>query len=103
MKRSLDLPRFPERLQQGLPRSIGASRRAVVRAIAGTVAGAALSRVALADDQLHEALVEQNKHQGFEPKDETVGRPHRALPTLSPATVQATEQALSRYETIVGR
>jgi len=87
-------------------------RRAVLRALAtgvsAGVAGPALvraARAAAADDQLLQALIEQSPHddldQGFDSASRTIRMPKTSLPTLSPATVQATEQAVAQYDGIL--
>jgi L,D-transpeptidase YcbB len=59
------------------------------------------------DDRLLDALINQNQKgefgQGFDSASRTIKMPTASLPTLSPATVQTTEQAIPQYEAIVAR
>ena len=87
----------------------GVSRRTVLRRLAtgavSTVAGGALVRTALGQDAALDELIKQNQDleygQGYDSASRTVTMPKASLPTLSPSTVQTTEQAISRYEAIV--
>lgn len=86
------------------------SRRRVLRGIAsGTVAaGSAMTAArALAQDATLQALIEQNQRgdfgQGFDAGLRSVRMPKASLATLSPQTVQTTEQAIPLYEAIVAR
>src|SRR6476620_5295539 len=83
------------------------SRRAVLRglqAAALTGGGIAASR-AFGQDATLEALIDQNQGkdfgQGFDSGSRTIQMPKASLPTLSPATVQHTEQAIAQFEAIV--
>jgi murein L,D-transpeptidase YcbB/YkuD len=86
------------------------SRRAVLRGLAQatTIAGGGLvaSRV-FAQDAMLQALIEQNLQndfgQGFDSASRTIHMPKASLPTLSPATVQHTEQAIQKFEGIVAQ
>jgi murein L,D-transpeptidase YcbB/YkuD len=82
------------------------SRRAFLRAAAAT-SGSALASGAFAQDAALQALIEQNQQndlgQGFDSSSRTILMPKASLPTLSPATVQHTEQAIQQYEGIVSR
>jgi L,D-transpeptidase YcbB len=84
----------------------GVSRRAFLRS-AAAIGGTALAGAALAQDATLEALIEQNQRsefgQGFDSASRTIVMPKATLPTLSPATVQHTEQAIQQYEAIVAR
>ncbi len=88
-------------------RRAGLSRRAFLRRLgAGAAATAAFARAAQAeDDQILQALIEQNQKagygQGFDSASRTILMPKASLPTLSPSTVETTEQAIARYEAIV--
>src|SRR5262249_42413158 len=59
------------------------------------------------EDELLETLIRQNREgdfgQGFDAGSRTIKMPTASLPTLSPATVQTTEQAIPQYEAIVAR
>lgn len=85
----------------------GVSRRVFLRRLAaGAAASAALARAARADDdQILQALIEQNQNAGygqdFDSASRTIAMPKASLPTLSSATAQATEEAIGRYDRIV--
>ena len=84
------------------------SRRAVLRRLAQATAlaggGVAASR-AFGQDAALQALIDQNQGgdfgQGFDSGSRTIQMPKASLPTLSPATVQHTEQAIAQFEGIV--
>src|SRR6478752_10151001 len=86
------------------------SRRAVLRRLAQATAlaggGVAASR-AFGQDAALQALIDQNQSgdfgQGFDSGSRTIQMPKASLPTLSPATVQHTEQAIAQFEGIVAR
>lgn len=83
------------------------NRRTFLRA-AGTAGAAALAGAARAQDSLLETLMEQGQsgelgEGGFDSASRTAKMPTATLPTLSPATVQTTEQAIPAYEAIVAR
>jgi murein L,D-transpeptidase YcbB/YkuD len=83
------------------------SRRKFLNRLAATtavVAGGA--RIAGAQDSQLQSLIEQNQRNGefglgFDSASRAIPMPKAALPTLSPLTVQTTEQAIRRYEQIV--
>ena len=82
------------------------NRRALVRGILTGVAGGVLCRSAAAEDQILQALIETQGAdfgQSFDSASRTVRMPKSSLPTLSPSTVQTTEQAIGQYEAIVAR
>ena len=86
------------------------SRRAFLRHLAQATAiagGGMLASRALAQDAAIEALIEQNLRsdfgQGFDSASRTIQMPKSSLPTLSPATVQHTEQAIRAFEGIVAQ
>ena len=89
--------------------SRGFTRRRFLRRFVGTTAavGSVLAaRLAGAQDSDLQSLIEQNQRggefdQGFDSASRTILMPKTALPTLSPLTVQTTEQAIRRYEAIV--
>ena len=62
---------------------------------------------AFAQDDALQALIDQNQNsdfgQGFDAASRTIQMPKASLPTLSPATVQHTEQAIDAFEAIVAR
>src|SRR5713101_3027561 len=62
-------------------------------------------RRAVAEDAMLRALTQQNQGGHLDPGFASVARampmPDPSLPTLSPATVQATEAAIGRYEAIL--
>ena len=65
--------------------------------------GAGLAaRAAAAEDPILRKLIEQQSGAfGFDSASRTIKMPRSSLPTLSPATVGATEQAIARYQQIV--
>jgi murein L,D-transpeptidase YcbB/YkuD len=86
------------------------SRRKFLRRLARTTAavgGSALAaRFASAQDSQLQSLIEQNQRNGefglgFDSASRSIPMPKAALPTLSPLTVQTTEQAIRRHESIV--
>jgi L,D-transpeptidase YcbB len=84
------------------------NRRSVLRQLAGGVAGAAFAQQALAaEDPILQALIRENQRSdfgpGFDSASRTIVMPKSSLPTLSPATAQATERAAAQYEAIVSR
>jgi len=83
-------------------------RRRFIRLAAAAAAGAPFARSALAaEDAALQALIDQNQGrdfgQGFDSASRTIHMPQASLPTLSPSTVQTTEQAIQQYEGIVAR
>src|SRR3954471_24678075 len=82
------------------------SRRAFLRT-AAAAGGAVLGGHALAQDAALQALIDQNQGsdfgQGFDSGSRTIQMPKASLPTLSPATVQHTEQAIGQFEGIVAK
>src|SRR5262245_33379896 len=85
-------------------------RRAFLRRLAGATAlagGGLLASRAFAQDPALEALIDQNLNsdssQAFDSGSRTIQMPKASLPTLSPATVQHTEQAIQSFEAIVAR
>src|SRR6187200_868452 len=86
------------------------SRRAVLRRLAQATAlaggGVAASR-AFGQDAALQALIDQNQGndfgQGFDSGSRAIQMPKASLPTLSPATVQHTDQAIREYEAIVAK
>ena len=83
------------------------NRRKFLRRFAGAVLGVPLMRSAFAEDATLDALIEQNQRrplgQGFDSTSRTIHMPQSSLPTLSPLTVQTTEQAIGQYDEIVRR
>ena len=85
------------------------SRRAVLRGLqAAALAGGGLAASrAFGQDATLEALIDQNQGndfgQGFDSGSRTIQMPKASLPTLSPATVQHTEQAIAQFESIVAK
>jgi len=82
------------------------SRRRLIGALAAAAGTLGAGR-ALAQDAMLQALIEQNQRgefgQGFDAGLRSVRMPKSSLATLSPQTVQTTEQAIPRYEAIVAR
>ena len=85
----------------------GVSRRAVLKAAAAAGGSALGARVAFGQDALLQALIDQTQRgdfgQGFNSASRTIAMPKATLPTLSPATVEHTGQAIAQYEAIVAR
>ena len=85
----------------------GVSRRAVLKAAAAAGGSALGARVAFGQDALLQALIDQTQRgdfgQGFDSASRTIAMPKATLPTLSPATVEHTGQAIAQYEAIVAR
>ena len=86
------------------------SRRAFLRrmAQASALAGSGIvASRAWAQDAALQALIDQNLGsdfgQGFDSASRTIKMPKASLPTLSPATVQHTEQAIKVFEGIVSQ
>jgi murein L,D-transpeptidase YcbB/YkuD len=82
------------------------SRRAFLRTAAATGATAWAGQ-ALAQDAALQALIDQNLGsdfgQSFDSASRTIQMPKASLPTLSPATVQHTEQVIAQFEGIVAK
>jgi murein L,D-transpeptidase YcbB/YkuD len=80
-------------------------RRFLRRLGAGLVGAAATTRALAAEDPTLQLLMKQNQNsdigQGFDASSRTIHMPESSLPTLSPATVTTTEQAVGKYEGIV--
>jgi murein L,D-transpeptidase YcbB/YkuD len=91
------------------PAGDGPDRRAFLRFLGvGMAAGGALLRQArAAEDRTLRALIEQNQRrelgQDFDAASRTIHMPKASLPTLSPSTVETTQQAIGQYEGIVTR
>jgi len=72
--------------------------------VAATIASRALVHAAPADDPLQD-LIQQNQNgefgQGYDSASRTILMPKTDLATLSASTVQTTEQAISRYESLI--
>jgi murein L,D-transpeptidase YcbB/YkuD len=81
------------------------SRRNILRGLAGATAFAGTA--AVAQDATLQALIDQNQNsdlnEGFDAASRTIQMPKTSLPTLSPATVQHTEQAIAAFEGIVAQ
>lgn len=87
-------------------RASSVSRRALMHGILTSAVGVVLCRTAAAEDQILQALIETQDSdygQSFDSASRTVHMPKASLPTLSPSTVQTTEQAIGQYEAIVAR
>lgn len=82
-------------------------RRSFLAKAGLTAAGALWTARAGAQDLTLQTLIEQNQRsnfgQGFDSGLRSVVMPKASLPTLSPQTVQTTEQAIPRYEAIVAQ
>jgi murein L,D-transpeptidase YcbB/YkuD len=79
--------------------------RGLATGAAALVGGTTLARAA--DDATLQSLIDQTQRndfgQGFDSASRTIHMPKASLPTLSPSTVQTTEQAIPQYEAIVSR
>jgi murein L,D-transpeptidase YcbB/YkuD len=76
------------------------SRRAFM--LAGGAAAGLASRALAAEDPILQKLIRQQSGAfGFDSASRTIRMPRSSLPTLSPATVTATEQAIARYRQVV--
>src|SRR5215475_11460849 len=77
------------------------------RSVLGGLAAAAVATPAVAQDAVLDALINQSTGgdfgQGFDSGSRTIQMPKASLPTLSPATVQHTEQAIAQFEGIVAK
>ncbi len=84
-------------------------RRSFLKLLALGLAGAGLARRAAAAEEgsLLQALIEQNQRReldlNFDAASRTIHMPKASLPTLSPGTVETTQQAVGKYEGIVAR
>jgi L,D-transpeptidase YcbB len=85
-------------------------RRAFLKRLAGAATLAAsgmAARRAMADDAALNALIADTDRddfgQSFDQASRTIRMPKPTAPTLSPATAQFTEQAISTYDAIVAR
>jgi L,D-transpeptidase YcbB len=82
-------------------------RRALLRRLGLALGAAALARPAFAQDATLQALIDQNQKrdlgQEFDSASRTIHMPKASLPTLSPSTVDTTEQAIGLYEGIAAR
>ena len=83
------------------------SRRALLARLGAAVAGGLTVSQAFAQDAALQALIDQNQGadfgQGFDSASRTIHMPKSSLPTLSPETVQHTEQAIAQFEAIVAK
>ena len=83
------------------------SRRHLLIRLAAAVAGGLTVSQAFAQDAALQALIDQNQGadfgQGFDSASRTIQMPKSSLPTLSPETVQHTEQAIVQFEGIVAK
>src|SRR5215469_10229866 len=82
------------------PKSMPLSRRAFLLA-GGAAAGLAAQAAAAEDPILQKLIAQQSGAFGFDSASRNIKMPRASLPTLSPATVAATEQAITRYQQIV--
>ena len=85
-------------------------RRVFLRRVVGGAAalgGALATRSVGAQDTTLDQLIAQTQRgeygQGFDSASRTILMPKASWPTLSPVTVQLTEQAIQRYDGIVAR
>src|SRR6185503_12621635 len=77
-------------------------RRRVLTGLAGAAASLAATRAFAQSDDPLQQLIQQNQRgglgEGFDSTSRTIQMPKASLPTLSPATVQHTEQAVHVFE-----
>jgi murein L,D-transpeptidase YcbB/YkuD len=89
------------------PAGPGLNRRGVLRLLAAGAAGGAVLSSAHAEDNILQALIERNQAgdvgQDFDAASRTIHMPKASLPTLSPATVETTRQAIGKYEGIAAQ
>ena len=87
----------------GHGRAARVSRRGVLVGAASLAAGAAQA----AEDALLQSLIRQYQRtefgHGFDATSRTIAMPKASLPTLSQATIEHTERAISRYEDIIAK
>jgi murein L,D-transpeptidase YcbB/YkuD len=67
----------------------------------GVAAGFAAQAAAAEDPILQKLIAQQGGSFGFDSASRNIKMPRASLPTLSPATAAATEQAIARYQAIV--
>ena len=85
------------------------SRRAILRGLGGATAaaGGLAATGAFGQDAALDALINQNVGgdygQSFDSGSRNIQMPKVSLPTLSPATVQYTEQAIAQFDGIVAK
>ena len=83
------------------------SRRAFLGSVAGAAAATAAASRALADDQPLSALMSETDRgesgQSFDQASRTIHMPKASAPTLSAATAETTQHAVSAYDAIVTR
>lgn len=80
-------------------------RRLGQTAVLAAAGAAARSACADEDDPLQTLMQQHQKGDigaGFDSASRTLQMPQASMPTLSPATLQTTEQAIARYESIAG-
>jgi murein L,D-transpeptidase YcbB/YkuD len=83
-------------------------RRALLKFLATGLAAGGLARKAGAvEDRTLQLLIQQNQQRDlgldFDAASRTIHMPKASLPTLSPGTVQTTQEAIGKYEGIVAR
>src|SRR5712671_199081 len=87
----------------GYGRAARVSRRGVLVGAATLAAGAAQA----AEDALLQSLIRQYQRSefghGFDATSRTIVMPKASLPTLSQATIEHTERAITRYEDIIAK
>lgn len=85
----------------------GISRRGLLKGAGAATATMFGPGAASGQDALLQALIDQTQRgdfgQGFDSASRTIAMPKATLPTLSPATVEHTGQAIAQYEAIVAR
>ena len=87
----------------------GSGRRAFLKLLTLGLAGTGFARKAAAaqESSLLESLIRQNQQRdiglNFDAASRSIHMPKASLPTLSPGTVQTTEEAIGKYQGIVAR
>jgi len=86
----------------------GHGRRAFLKLLGlGLAAGGLARKARAAEDRMLQALIQQNQQrelgQDFDAASRTIHMPKASLPTLSPGTVETTQQAAGKYQGIVAR
>jgi len=88
-----------------VPGAAATGRRAFLKLLAFGLAGGLAHRARAAEDGTLQALIEQNQRralgQDFDAASRTIHMPQASLPTVSPATVETTRQAVGKYQGIV--
>ena len=93
------MSRLPDEPRPRPPRRPARFRRATTLAAGGVAAARAFADATLEPDRRTRAAISRASTQA----SRTIHMPKASVPTLSPATVQHTEQAIKTYDGIVAR